>query len=79
MPSTGPAAGEPPADHLVTADAAQAGHARRERADAGDDEPVGVLGLLPVGRQRHVGPGALEGAHGRTYVARPVVEHDDLS
>ena len=40
----GPAAGEPPADHLVAPYAAQAGHARRERADAGDDEPVGVLG-----------------------------------
>ena len=73
------AAGQPPADHLVTADRPQAGHARGERADAGHDEPVGLLRRRAVGGQRHLGAGPLEGAHGRAEVARPVVEDDARS
>ena len=41
-----PAAGEPLADHVVAADRAQAGHARGERADPGNDQPVGLRGRV---------------------------------
>ncbi len=77
MPSTGAPAGEPTADDLAAVHRAQAGHAGGERADAGHDEPVGVHRGRAVGGQRDLGAGALERAHGRAEVARPVVEDDD--
>ena len=42
MPSTGPAAREPAADDPRAVDGREPGHARRERPDAGHDQPVGV-------------------------------------
>ena len=73
-----PAAGQPTADHPLAADRAQPGHAGRERADPGHHQAVGLQGEAEVGGERHVGAGALEGAHGGAQVARPVVEDDDV-
>ena len=56
MPTQMPSTGRPPASRRpITSwprDRAQPGHAGGERADAGHDESVGVLGRLPVGGQR---------------------------
>ena len=72
------AAGEPPADHLVAAHGAQAGHAGGEGADAGHDQAVGRLGRGAVGGQLDLGADALERADGGAHVAEAVVEHDHV-
>jgi hypothetical protein len=56
---------------------AERGHHRGERADAGDEEAVGLVRALRVAGQLDVGAGELEGLDGGVDVAAPVVEDDD--
>ena len=72
----GPTAGEPTSDERRSADPAQPGHARSERTDAGDDEPVSLGGDIRVGRQGDRRAHAFQSAYGRPEVAGPVVEDD---
>ena len=50
-----PSAGEAAFDELVAAAGSQRLHDGTERADAGDDEPVGVEHERPVGGQSRIG------------------------
>ena len=73
----GAAAGEPVVDDARPVDRAQAGHAGGERADPGDDEPVGLQRRVPVRGHRDVRTHPAQRTLGRAQVARPVVQHDD--
>jgi hypothetical protein len=73
----GTAAGEASSDDLATADRRQACHARGEGADAGHDQPVGLLRVMRIGADDGVRAGRSERALGRAQVARAMIEYDD--
>ena len=73
----GTAAGDAAADHADGVDGLELAHDRFERADAGDDEAVGVEHVLRLGAEDDLGTGPLERADGGTDVAGAVVEDRD--
>ena len=82
MPTQMPMTGRPPASRRPTIQSPRASfrprHAGGEGADAGDQEPVGVHGLVVVAGDLDVGADAREGPLGGADVAEAVVEDDDL-
>ena len=64
-------------DHLFAADPADAGHTGGERADAGNDEPVGFERGVEVGGHRDNRTRSDQGPLGGPEVTRAVVENDD--
>src|SRR5699024_3570612 len=56
------------------ADVVESGHHGGEGPDAGDEESVGVVDDIVVGRQRHLGAGGGDRTHSRADVAGSVVE-----
>src|SRR5690606_22140533 len=73
----GAAAGEAAIDDLISAVRDQCVPHCCEGADAGDEEPVGLEGLVAVSGQLDIGAGRYESLDGGVDVARLVVEHRD--
>src|SRR5699024_2677679 len=65
------------ADEVDAADVVESGHHGGEGPDAGDEESVGVVDDIVVGRQRHLGAGGGDRTHSRADVAGSVVEDRD--
>ncbi len=68
---------DPVANQIVTADAAQPGHAGRESTHTRHHQRICAGELVGPATQPHLGAGGLQGSAGRMQVSRTVVEHAD--